>query len=62
VRSSHSPDAITVQQANGQLRRRLATDRARDWLGFQAAVTLEEGITEVVRWYEQTSSRRAPTA
>ena len=47
-----------TSKPNGQPRRRLATDRARDWLGFEAAVTLEEGITEVVRWYEQASSSR----
>jgi GDP-L-fucose synthase len=46
-----------TSKPNGQPRRRLATDRARDWLGFEAAVTLEDGISEVVRWYEASSSR-----
>jgi GDP-L-fucose synthase len=36
---------------NGQPRRRLATDRARAWLGFEAQVGLKEGITELVGWY-----------
>jgi GDP-L-fucose synthase len=36
---------------NGQPRRRLATTRAREWLGFQATVTLEQGIAEVADWY-----------
>jgi GDP-L-fucose synthase len=44
-----------TSKPNGQPRRRLATDRACDWLGFEAAVTLEEGITEVVRWFEASS-------
>jgi GDP-L-fucose synthase len=38
---------------NGQPRRRLATDRARDWLGFEATVPLEQGVAEVARWYQQ---------
>ena len=36
---------------NGQPRRRLATARARDWLGFEATVPLKEGIAELVAWY-----------
>jgi GDP-L-fucose synthase len=38
---------------NGQPRRRLATDRARALLGFQATVTLRQGIPEVVDWYRR---------
>jgi GDP-L-fucose synthase len=38
---------------NGQPRRRLATDRARALLGFEAAVALREGIAELVAWYDQ---------
>ena len=37
---------------NGQPRRCLGTSRAREWLGFEADVTLEEGLAEVVAWYE----------
>jgi GDP-L-fucose synthase len=36
---------------NGQPRRRLATDRARALLGFEATVPLREGIAELVAWY-----------
>lgn len=36
---------------NGQPRRRLATARAREWLGFEASITLEQGIAEVAQWY-----------
>jgi GDP-L-fucose synthase len=42
-----------TSRPNGQPRRRLAIARARDWLGFEATVTLEQGINEVVRWYER---------
>ena len=37
---------------NGQPRRCLGTSRAREWLGFEADVTLEEGLAELVAWYE----------
>ena len=44
---------------NGQPRRCLDTRRAREWLGFEADVTLEEGVAEVVGWYErQLTSQR----
>ena len=48
-----------ITMPNGQPRRCLSTRRARDWLGFEADVTLEEGLAEVVAWYErqQTSQR-----
>ena len=36
---------------NGQPRRRLATAKAREWLGFEASITLEQGIAEVAEWY-----------
>jgi GDP-L-fucose synthase len=39
---------------NGQPRRRLATDRARAWLGFEAEVPLAAGIAELARWYTTT--------
>ncbi len=40
---------------NGQLRRRLGVDRARDRFGFEATVELAAGIAETVRWYEGRS-------
>ena len=42
-----------TSKPNGQPRRRLATDRARALLGFEAAVPLREGIAELVAWYDQ---------
>jgi GDP-L-fucose synthase len=41
---------------NGQPRRRLDTGRACEWLGFEADVTLEEGLAEVVAWYERQAA------
>jgi GDP-L-fucose synthase len=38
---------------NGQPRRRLATARAREWFGFEATVTFEQGIAEVAAWYQR---------
>ena len=43
---------------NGQPRRRLATDRARALLGFEATVPLREGIAELVAWYDSPTSTR----
>jgi GDP-L-fucose synthase len=40
-----------TSRPNGQPRRRLATDRARAWLGFEASVPLAAGIDELVGWY-----------
>ena len=42
-----------TSKPNGQPRRRLATDRARALLGFEAAVPLREGIAELVAWYDE---------
>jgi GDP-L-fucose synthase len=36
--------------------------KARDALGFQPSLTLEDGIGDTVRWYSQISSRVAATA
>jgi GDP-L-fucose synthase len=44
-----------TSKPNGQPRRRLATDRARALLGFEAAVPLREGIAELVAWYHRSS-------
>jgi GDP-L-fucose synthase len=42
-------------QPNGQPRRALATDRARDGFGFTAAVPFHEGLRETVAWWESES-------
>ncbi len=40
-----------VSRPNGQPRRRLDVSRARDLLGFEATVSLDEGIRRTVAWY-----------
>jgi len=37
---------------NGQPRRSVATDRAREVIGFEATTRLDDGVRELVRWYE----------
>jgi GDP-L-fucose synthase len=39
---------------NGQPRRRLATDRARAVFGFEATIPLQEGIADLVAWYDHS--------
>jgi GDP-L-fucose synthase len=41
-----------ASKPNGQPRRQLDTQRAREWFGFEATVTLDEGIDRTVRWFE----------
>lgn len=37
---------------DGQPRRRLNTDRAREAFGFEATTSFEDGLRETIRWYE----------
>jgi GDP-L-fucose synthase len=55
----HGETIWDTTRPNGQPRRCLSTRRAREWFGFEADVTLEEGLAEVVGWYEgQQASQR----
>jgi GDP-L-fucose synthase len=48
---------------DGQPRRRLDTTRARERMGFEALVSLEEGLARTIEWYrEQSGGTRAATA
>jgi GDP-L-fucose synthase len=47
----HGEVAWDTSRPNGQPRRRLDTNRAREWLGFEASVPLAAGIEELVGWY-----------
>jgi GDP-L-fucose synthase len=38
-------------QPNGQPRRMLDTQRAKNWFGFQAQTSLEQGLKQTIRWY-----------
>jgi GDP-L-fucose synthase len=55
--------AWDTSKPNGQPRRRLSTDRARDAFGFTATTALADGIRETVRWYlESTRSGTSESA
>jgi GDP-L-fucose synthase len=41
-----------TSKPDGQPRRALDTSRARSLFGFSARTTLEDGLTETIRWYE----------
>jgi GDP-L-fucose synthase len=49
----HGETIWDTTRPNGQPRRCLDTRRAREWLGFEPGLTLEEGLAEVVAWYER---------
>jgi GDP-L-fucose synthase len=51
--------AWDTDKPNGQPRRKLSTDRARDAFGFTSTTTLDEGIRETVRWYLETTATSA---
>ena len=53
--------AWDTDKPNGQPRRKLSTDRARDAFGFTSTTTLDEGIRETVRWYLETTATSADT-
>ena len=47
--------AWNTEQPNGQPRRALSTERARDGFGFQAEIPFIEGLRETVAWWEAAS-------
>ena len=46
---------------DGQPRRRLDTTRARERMGFEALVSLEQGLERTIEWYREQSAARATT-
>jgi GDP-L-fucose synthase len=44
-----------TSKPDGQPRRMLSTDRARDAFGFVAKIRLLDGLSETIRWYESAS-------
>jgi GDP-L-fucose synthase len=42
-----------TSKPNGQPRRALDTQRAKDFFGFEARMTLEEGLRRTIEWYKQ---------
>lgn len=47
---------------NGQPRRRLNTDRARKYFGFQAEIDFEEGLKRTIDWYTQQCMEEQKTS
>jgi GDP-L-fucose synthase len=43
-----------ADKPDGQPRRWVDTGRAKKWLGFQAEITLSEGLDRTIAWYRQT--------
>ena len=41
-----------TDKPNGQPRRCLATDRAKDLFAFEANTTLKQGLAETIEWWE----------
>ncbi|MRG96954.1 GDP-L-fucose synthase family protein [Polyangium spumosum] len=46
-----------TSRPNGQPRRMLDVTRAREWFGFEARTTLEEGLGKTIAWYEANRGR-----
>ena len=46
-------------QPNGQPRRKLDTTRAKEFFGFEAGVSFEEGLRRTIEWYRSISETRA---
>jgi len=42
---------------DGQPRRALDTSRAREWFGFQARTSFEDGLRQAIDWYESAGRR-----
>jgi UDP-glucose 4-epimerase len=55
------PEYREARKVNGVTRRRAATTRARDTIGFESRVGLPEGLKELVAWYTELS-HPAPVA
>jgi nucleoside-diphosphate-sugar epimerase len=41
-----------ASKPDGQPRRALDTSRARDWFGFEARTSFEDGLRATIEWYE----------
>jgi UDP-glucose 4-epimerase len=45
------PTFAPVRKVNPVTRRLAATEKARDGIGFEAQISLEEGLAELVEWH-----------
>jgi GDP-L-fucose synthase len=48
-----------TSKPDGQPRRALDTSRARDWFGFEARTTFEDGLRRTIDWYERSGATGA---
>jgi GDP-L-fucose synthase len=64
VRLTGFQGAVTwdTSKPNGQPRRRLNTDRARKYFGFQAEIDFEEGLKRTIDWYTQQCMEEQKTS
>jgi UDP-glucose 4-epimerase len=51
--SSLKPEHVAPRKVNAVSRRLASTDRARERLGFQARIGLEQGLGTLVEWWRQ---------
>src|SRR4051812_46864198 len=51
-----------TSRPNGQPRRKLNTERAKQAFGFEAKISFEEGLRETIAWYRQERSKLRRTA
>jgi GDP-L-fucose synthase len=49
--------AWDTSKPNGQPRRALDTQRAKDYFGFEAAMSFKEGIKKTIEWYRENKDR-----
>ena len=42
-----------ITKPNGQPRRALDTQRAKDYFGFEAEMPFKEGLKETIKWYRE---------
>ena len=45
---------------DGQPRRKLNVDRARNEFGFESTITFEEGLRRTIDWYESAQAEVKP--
>jgi GDP-L-fucose synthase len=50
-----------TSQPNGQPRRSLDSTRAEQYFGFRARTSLVDGLTETIRWYQETATHSPVT-
>lgn len=47
-----------TSKPNGQPRRKLDTQRAKDWFGFEASTPFREGLSQTITWYLESQKQK----